>query len=361
MMGRKGLNVRSFRSRAVLLSSVCAAVVAGTGVASAEPVTPSVPPSSAAPSATEPATAKLPARLTSLTKVSPTVWLAEVYSAAMGKTIALDVLRPQGSEEPAPTLYLLNGAGGGEDDATWREKTDYQRFFADKHVNVVTPVGGAFSYYTDWQKDDPVLGRNKWQTFLTEELPPLLDKALNATGANAIAGISMSGTSVFNLAISAPKLYRSVAAYSGCARTSDPLGQAYIRTVIGDRGRGDITNMWGPLDGPGWRANDPYLNVDKLKGVKVYMTTGTGLPGRYDTLDARLIDGEPSILLDQILMGGAIEAAVNSCTAQMEQALKKAGVDATVINRPTGTHSWEYWQRDLITTWPMIAKDLGIG
>ncbi|MBM7367929.1 alpha/beta hydrolase [Gordonia hydrophobica] len=296
----------------------------------------------------------------SLTKVSPNESLAEVYSGAMGKTIALDVLRPQDSDDPAPILYLLNGAGGGEDSATWRAKTDYKRFFADKHVNVVTPVGGAFSYYTDWQRDDPVLGRNKWQTFLTEELPPILDAALGATGANAIAGISMSGTSVFNLAIAAPKLYRSVAAYSGCARTSDPLGQAYIRTVIGDRGRGDVTNMWGPLDGPGWKANDPYLHASALKGVKVYMTSGTGLPGRYDTLDARLIHGDPAVLMDQVVMGGVIEAAVRSCTIQMQQALKKADVDTTVIDRPVGTHSWEYWQKDLHTTWPMMAKDLGL-
>lgn len=348
--------VRKVSMRTMVLTSVCATVLAGSavvgaGASHAEPTD--------TPEASTPATAQLPARLVSLTKVSPLESMAEVYSGAMGKNIQLNILRPAAADTPAPILYLLNGAGGGEDSATWRAKTDYQKFFADKHVNVVTPIGGAFSYYTDWQRDDPVLGRNKWQTFLTEELPPILDKALNATGANAIAGISMSGTSVFNLAIAKPKLYRSVAAYSGCARTSDPLGQAYIRTVIGDRGRGDITNMWGPTDGPGWRENDPYLHASALKGVKVYMTSGTGLPGRYDTLDAPLIDGNPAVLLDQVVMGGLIEAAVRGCTTQMEQALKTAGVDTTIVSRPLGTHSWEYWEQDLQTTWPMIAKDLG--
>ncbi|GAA3184792.1 hypothetical protein GCM10020255_080840 [Rhodococcus baikonurensis] len=74
---------------------------------------------------------------------------------------------PADTSAPRPTLYLLNGAGGGEDSATWEGRTDVLDFFADKNVNVVTPLEGAFSYYTDWQKDDPVLGRNKWQTFLT--------------------------------------------------------------------------------------------------------------------------------------------------------------------------------------------------
>ncbi|WOC12813.1 alpha/beta hydrolase [Gordonia sp. MP11Mi] len=335
--------------RGVAALSVAVAACSGAGTAFAEPAstTPRIP-----------ATAQLPSRIISTTAVTPREALLEVYSASMGRNISLTVLRPDDRTRPAPVLYLLNGAGGGEDSATWKAKTDYKAFFADKHVNVVTPNSGAFSYYTDWQKDDPVLGRNKWQTFLTTELPPLVDKAFDTTGANAIAGISMAGTSVFNLAIAAPDLYRSVAAYSGCARTSDPLGQAYIRTVVGDRGRGDITNMWGPLDGPGWKANDPYLHADKLKGVKVYMTSGTGLPGRYDVPSARLINGDPAVLLDQVLMGGAIEGVVNSCTQQMRQALDKAGVDSTVTTRPTGTHSWEYWQRDLHTTWPSIAKDL---
>ncbi|WP_336087258.1 hypothetical protein [Nocardia sp. SSK8] len=29
-------------------------------------------------------------------------------------------------------------------------------------ANVVTPVGGASSYYTDWVRDDAALGRNRW-------------------------------------------------------------------------------------------------------------------------------------------------------------------------------------------------------
>ncbi|MFF2027867.1 hypothetical protein ACFVW2_39650, partial [Streptomyces sp. NPDC058171] len=68
-----------------------------------------------------------------------------VYSAAMEKVILLEVIRPADTSVPRPTLYLLNGAGGGEDSATWQARTDVVSFFADKNVNVVTPVGGAYS------------------------------------------------------------------------------------------------------------------------------------------------------------------------------------------------------------------------
>ncbi len=148
-----------------------------------------------------------------------------VHSDAMGRDIPLEVILPADTSAPRPTLYLLNGAGGGEDSATWEGRTDVLDFFADKNVNVVTPLEGAFSYYTDWQKDDPVLGRNKWQTFLTRELPPVIDAQFGTNGVNAIAAISMTATSVLNLAISAPGLYRSVGAYSGCAETSTQPGQ----------------------------------------------------------------------------------------------------------------------------------------
>lgn len=346
--------------RTTSLAALIVAAATGATLLTTSPVVADPAPTDPAPAATanpaEPAPAG--AYLVGTQTVGRQMQILTVHSAAMDRDIPLAVLRPKDTSRPAPTLYLLNGAGGGEDDATWQNKTSYSDFFADKHVNVVTPIGGAFSYYTDWERDDPVLGRNRWETFLTKELPPIVDDALGTTGANALAGISMAGTSVLNLAIAAPGVYRAIGSYSGCARTSDPLGQAYIRTVIEDRGGGDMTNMWGPLDGPGWKANDPYLNAAKLRGTKVVMTSGTGLPGEYDTLGARLIKGDPAVLADQVLLGGAIEAAVYSCTQQMQEAMRENSVDATVIYRPTGTHSWEYWERDLFTTWPLLEREL---
>nr|WP_164905352.1 alpha/beta hydrolase family protein [Gordonia alkanivorans] len=281
-----------------------------------------------------------------------------VHSAAMDRSVAVTVLTPRDRSRPAPVLYLLNGAGGGEDSATWDARTTYKRYFADKNAYVVTPIGGAFSYYTDWQRDDPVLGRNKWQTFLTEELPPIIDEEFPTTGANALAGISMAGTSVLNLAIAAPGLYRSVAAFSGCARTSDPVGQQYIRMVVEDRGGANMVNMWGPLDGPGWRANDPYLNAEKLRGTNVYMTSGTGLPGSHEQLGDPSIDGSAFDLVNQAVVGGGIEVAIDICTRQMVERMRSLGLPVQVNLRPTGTHSWGYWQDDLYATWPKLALDL---
>ncbi len=352
-----------------------AAILSTVSLASADPdVSPTTSPTTTSPTTTSPtttsptttspSTSPSPAAATKASKIQSVVATTKqqvtalVYSGSMDKVIPVTVLKAADQSKPAPTLYLLNGAGGGEDTATWGAKTDYVNYFADKQVNVVTPIGGAFSYYTDWRRDDPVLGRNKWQTFLTKELPPLVDKQFNTTKVNAIAGISMAGTSVMNLAVAAPKLYRAVAAFSGCARTSDALGQAYIRMVVADRGRGDINNMWGPPGSADWVANDPFLNAGRLRGMKVYMTAGSGLPGPNDTLAAPLVGGDALTLANQVLLGGGIEFAVNMCTREITQKFKSVGVPAKVTFRPTGTHSWAYWETDLHNTWPQLEADL---
>lgn len=281
-----------------------------------------------------------------------------VYSASMSRNIPVQVLTPRDASRPAPVFYLLNGAGGGEDGATWDARTDYRKYFGDKQTYVVTPVGGSSSYYTDWIRDDPLLGRNKWQTFLTKELPPLINNQFRTTGRNAIGGISMSGTSVLDLAIQAPKLYTSVAAFSGCARTSDPLGQAYVKLVVESFGAKSVENMWGPLNGPLWVKHDPYINAAKLRGTKIYMTSGSGLPGAHEQLDDPTVKGDIPWLANQAIVGGTIEAAVGQCTREMAVRLKQLNIPADVKLRPTGTHSWGYWQDDLESTWPKVAHDL---
>jgi diacylglycerol O-acyltransferase/trehalose O-mycolyltransferase len=126
----------------------------------------------------DPATA---ARITGVEHVSDRWDNISVYSPSMDKVIVNDVYRAPAAAS-APTLYLLNGIDGGLDNKGWFGLTDIGGFFGDKTVNVVSPIGGQFSYYTEWIADDPVLGRNKWQTYLTRELPPVLDPELGANG-----------------------------------------------------------------------------------------------------------------------------------------------------------------------------------
>ncbi|MFD4291799.1 alpha/beta hydrolase [Rhodococcus sp. NPDC058505] len=290
----------------------------------------------------------------------------DVYSPSMQRNIPLEILRPADTGTPAPTLYLLNGAGGGEDGATWEAQTDVAEFFAGRHVNVVVPMEGAFSYYTDWRHPDPGLAKNSgnnginmWTTFLTEELPPVIDERLDTTGANALAGLSMAGTSVLDLAIQAPDLYRAVASYSGCAMTSEAPGRQFVTMVVG-AGTGDADNMWGPPGDPEWAEHDPYLNADKLPDIPIYVASGNGLPGAHDSLANPRLNGNPITLGSQLVVGGVIEAATNYCTYRLAERTRDLGrTNVQYDFRPNGTHSWGYWQDDLHRSWPMLADALG--
>ncbi|MCX4091694.1 alpha/beta hydrolase [Nocardia sp. alder85J] len=282
-----------------------------------------------------------------------------VHSAAMDSDITVKVLRAHDTWAPAPTLYLLNGSSGGDGDNNggWTDQTDMVGFFADKQVNVVVPIGGRGSYFTDWRADDPVLGRPLWTTFLTEELPPVIDSALHTTGVAAIAGVSMSGTSVFQLAMAAPGLYKAIGSYSGCVETSDPTGQAMVSAVVGSWS-GNPVNMWGPPGDPAWAANDPYLHADRLRGTAIYVSSGTGWPGPLDTLYGPGIGGDGIKLIGQLLGGALLETVTDTCTQGLRARFAALQIPATFQMRPSGTHSWGYWQQDLHDSWPMFADAL---
>lgn len=307
------------------------------------------------------------ARLISVTPGPGRVVELTVHSAAMAKAVTVAVLPARDPAAKAPVLYLLNGVDGGAGpDGDWREggnwltRTDAEPFFADKQVTVVMPIGGAGSYYADWRADDPVLGRQRWTTFLTRELPRVIDAEFHGSGANAVAGVSMAGTAAFQLALAAPTLYRAVGSYSGCVSTSGPQGHAIVNTVVSGQ-HGDPVNMWGQPGDPLWAANDPFLHAERLRGLTIYVSSGTGLPGALDTVDGPGLQGDSMKLVDQMVVGGVLDAVTGLCTQQLAVRLRELAIPATVDLRPVGTHSWGYWRDDLRRSWPMFAAALRVG
>lgn len=283
-----------------------------------------------------------------------------VHSAAMDRDIPLEIMRAADNSTPRPVLYMLLGAGGGEDGVTWSTETDVMQFLSDKNVHVVTPVAGQFSYYADWIKDDPRLGRQKWKTFLSRELPPLIDKYLGASGRNGITGFSMAGTSVLALAATTGDLYSSVAAYSGCAQISDPIGQEFLRITEETWGWVNADNMYGPRGDARWRENDPYVQAEGLRGKSIYISSGGGLPGKHDVYNGRYSLPGANGIATQLVKGGVIEASTNYCSRNMRDRLNSLGIPATYDINADGTHSWGYWEDALRNSWPVLAAPLGV-
>lgn len=276
-----------------------------------------------------------------------------VRSPAMGRTVAVQVLLPAHPNGPRPTLYMLDGRSAADDVNNWTAQGGALEFFADKNVNVVFTLGGQSSFYADWERPDPQLGINRWETFLTSELPPLLDARFEGNGRNAIQGVSMGAEAAMMLAVRSRGLYTAIAAHSGCYAMSSEYGRAQARAVVRSAG-GDPDNMFGPDDDPQWAAHDVYARADALRGTGIYLSAGLGLPGLHD------LPANPEAAHNTVLFGGPLEAGAYACTLQFIDRLSQVGIPATVNLRPTGTHSWPYWADELPRAWPTLAAGLGI-
>lgn len=271
-----------------------------------------------------------------------------VYSAAMRRNIPVRIV-DGGGGGPKPTLYLLDGLRAPNNNSGWLINTDVDQFMVGKGTNLAMPFGGAGSFYTNWERPDPVLGVNQWETFLTRELPVYMARRHNSDNRrNGIAGLSMSGTSALNLASRHPGFYNSVASYSGYPTVTAPGFAQGIQLAIADVG-GNPVNMWGFYPFGEWFQNDPFLSANNLAGKHVYLSAGSGLGSRYDP---RVNPGSPTF--DPVWFAQMVPletAASISTQIYIPRVALVPGVKLTTHITPDGTHWWDYWQRDFKQSW----------
>ncbi|WP_115685406.1 hypothetical protein [Corynebacterium senegalense] len=80
----------------------------------------------------------------------------KVYSPSMERDIPVAVRWAEDGQNNripgTPTVYLLNGAGGSEQNTDWVAKAlgRVESTFRRQDINLVIPMEGAFSYYVDW-------------------------------------------------------------------------------------------------------------------------------------------------------------------------------------------------------------------
>lgn len=274
--------------------------------------------------------------------------LADVWSPSMHKAVPTFLLLPP-APGPAPLLLLLNGVGGGEDHVGWAYHTDYQDFFADKQVLVASPEGGRFSLYTDWQRPDPVLGVNRWHTFLDSELPAALAGEYALDGTRGVIGVSMSGGPALALAATSGNHYAAAASLSGMPEVSTPRGRLAMTAMVA-RGGGDVHNAWGGPGDPAWLVNDPSWNVERLRGTALYLASAPGNPGPNDA---------PEIGSATFSIGAGTEFASDLGTRHMARALEAGGVPFTYDRYDNGAHTFALFSRELRDSWRIVGPALG--
>jgi len=347
------------RSRATFRTKVVGALAAmlvlpiAAGLTTAGTAAAAPAPAQAAPAATQNPTGAAVTKVDWLSERRVALW---VNSPAMGAPIQVQILLARDwNVNPSasfPSVWMLDGLRATDNENAWTYETDAESFYADKNVNVILPVGGQSSFYSDWLQPDN--GKNyQWETFLTKELPPILEKDWRTTQTRGVVGLSMGGTSAMFLTARNPGFFKFAASLSGILTTTSLGMPQAIQFAMTDAGGYNSAAMWGPPSNAQWAAHDPYALAEKLKGVSLYVSSGSGTTGPYDQPS-----GIPGVSTNYAGMGLEILARLTSQTFATK--LNQLGIPAQVNYRPSGTHSWPYWQFELHQLWPQLANAIGV-
>lgn len=274
-------------------------------------------------------------------------WLID--SADMKRGITVEVYRA--TRPDAPFLYLLDGVGSELPSGFMQWGAADQ--FRNENVNLIIPTGGQGSMWSDWNTPDPVLGISKWETFITRDLPGLIEPEISSKRGEdikrGIGGISMGAGAAVTIATRHPDLYQAVFGVSGCYST-DALGQILTRYTVESRGA-TLTNMWGEPGNAQWADNDALINARKLSGKRIYLSSGNGVanPGDWEDYNNDAAN---------FAAGMALEQATGQCTRAADRRLRELNIPATVEHLPTGLHNWSYYSKQIPVAWNSIRSAL---
>ncbi|MFD1812924.1 alpha/beta hydrolase [Rhodococcus gannanensis] len=254
------------------------------------------------------------------------------------------------------SVYLLDGLRATDDVSGWEHETN-AAWLSDHGVNVVEPVGGQSSFYADWYAPNNFTGQPytyMWETFLTRNLPDFLSARYGfSRSGNAVVGLSMGGNAALVLASRHRDQFAFAGAMSGYLNLSAPSMREAIRVAMLDAGLFNSDCMWGPPWDVAWLRHDPFVQAEGLRGLPMWVSAGSGLPG---------VHTRPSALVDywNTTVGMGLEALSLAQTRAFEVRLATMGITSAHFDFPsTGIHSWPYWQDQLWAMLPMMKGAIG--
>jgi S-formylglutathione hydrolase FrmB len=230
----------------------------------------------------------------------------QVYSPTMKKNLKAAVTTPssyQNGTRKYPVLYLLHGGSGAFSD--WHQKVTetglVERMAEEYDLIIVTPGVGPASYYYD----SPMLDSVRYETYITSELIPHIDKnfrTLAKRESRAITGLSMGGHGAITLSAKHPELFIAAGSMSGVMNID--------------------TRMW----------NVP----EDFRTLRLQFNTFTavGLVGRMKANGVALI------------IDCGVDDFLIETNRQIHQLLLENGTAHEYIERP-GAHTWPYWTEAL--------------
>lgn len=272
-------------------------------------------------------------------------------------------------------VYALDGMRAREDLNGWEIETDVASQLTAANINVVMPVGGQSSFYSDWNAPssffglEPISGsssgsgalqvlsagpgksyRYDWETFLTRDLRAALrDRFGFSPVRNGVFGLSMGGSAALALAAYHPEQFSYAGSYSGYLNVSAPGMREALRAAMIDAGGYNIDSMAPPW-GPQWLQMDPFVFAPRLhaNNTRLWVAAGSGLPGVADGASIGTVNS----------MGLEGLALVNTRAFQVR--MLTLGADNVTYDFPNvGIHNWRYWSSELVRMIPDLSDSIG--
>lgn len=182
-------------------------------------------------------------------------------SSALNCTMHFSVYLPPGADQqrPVPVIYWLSGLTCT--DENFVQKAGAQRYAAEHNVAIVAPdtsprgadvpddADGAWDFglgagfYVDALRD-PWREHYNMYSYITDELPALVEQFFPVTDVRSIMGHSMGGHGALVIALRNEQRYRSVSAFSPiCAPSACQWGQKALSRYLGNDER-----LWTQYD-----------------------------------------------------------------------------------------------------------------
>lgn len=167
-------------------------------------------------------------------------------------SMTFSVYLPPGAsaDAPVPVIYWLSGLTCT--DENFVQKAGAQRYAAEHGVALIAPdtsprgdhvpgdpdghwdFGHGASYYVD-ATAEPWSRHYRMYSYITEELPELIEREFPVQNKKAIMGHSMGGHGAMVIALRNPGSYTSVSAFAPvCAPSLSPWGQKALGRYLGE-------------------------------------------------------------------------------------------------------------------------------
>ena len=176
-------------------------------------------------------------------------------------------LPPEAENGPVPVLYWLSGLTCT--DENFMHKAGAQRYAAEHGVALIAPdtsprgtdlpgehddwdFGSGAGFYVD-ATEAPWSGHYRMFSYVTDELPALIEASLPVTDRRAVSGHSMGGHGALMCALKVPERYASVSAFAPiCHPAVTPWGIKALTAYLGDDRNAwnawDATQLVGDVD-----------------------------------------------------------------------------------------------------------------